>query len=219
VALDLLAAAVGPELGGAADNPLVLVEDREILSTGNFHVPALALALDATAIALAQVAAIVAERQTRLDTERLSQLPSGLTPRGPTRSGLAPLGKTAQALTLEIRHRAAPFAVHSMVGADGVEDDSTGATQAALRVRDQLERFRLLVAIELVVAAQAIDLAQPPGNPFRLGAGAEAAYRCVREWVEPLDDDRPLGAEVERLARDALAGGQLLERVRAAVSR
>ena len=55
-ALELLGAALEPELNGAADNPLVLADDGEILSTGNFHVPALALALDAVAIGIAQVA-------------------------------------------------------------------------------------------------------------------------------------------------------------------
>jgi histidine ammonia-lyase len=217
VALDLLAAAVEPELGGAADNPLVLVEDQEILSTGNFHVPALAMALDATAIALAQVAATIAERQARCKTERLSGLPSGLTPHGLTRSGLAPLSKTAQALTIEIRHRAAPLAITPTVSADGVEDDSTGAAQGALRVREQLERLWLLVAIELVVAAQAVDLAHPT-PPTRLGEGTGLAQSYVREWVATLDEDRPFGPEVDRLAREGLMGGGLLARVAGAAS-
>ena len=214
-ALDLLGAALAPELGGAGDNPLVLAGDDEILSTGNFHVPALALALDATAIALAQVAAAITERQARLKTERLSGLPAGLAAGGPTRSGMAPLTKTAQALAIEIRHRAAPLAIDATVGADGVEDDSTGAVQAALRVCDQLERMRLLVAVELVVAAQAVELAAPR----RLGRGTEAALRCVRESVAPLYDDRPLGPDVERLAAAALAGGALAARVQEAIGR
>jgi histidine ammonia-lyase len=214
VALDLLASAVAPELGGAADNPLVLTGDEEILSTGNFHVPALALALDATAIALAQVAGAIAERQARLKTERLSGLPSGLTAHGLTRSGLAPLSKTAQALAIDVRHRAAPLAILSTVGADGVEDDSTGAAHAALRVREQLERLWLLAAVELVVAAQAVELAAPE----RLGAGTAAALRCVRESVAPLDEDRPLGPDVQRLSDGVLVTGDLLARVRAAVA-
>jgi histidine ammonia-lyase len=213
-ALDLLADALDPELEGAADNPLVLAADEEILSTGNFHVPALALALDATAIGLAQVAGAVAERQARLKIERLSGLPAGLTTHGPTSSGLAPLSKTAQALSIEVRHRAAPFATLPTVGADGVEDDSTGAAQAALRVREQLERLWLLAAIELVVAAQAVDLAAPE----RLGAGTQAAHRVVRDWVEPLGEDRPLGPEVEALCHGALTGSELLERVDAAIA-
>ena len=93
--------------------------------------------------------------------------------------------------------------------ADGVEDDSTGATQGALRLREQLERLRLLVAIELLVAAQAVELAAPA----RLGRGTEAAQRCVRESIAPLADDRPLGREVELLAREALDTGELLRRV------
>jgi histidine ammonia-lyase len=212
-ALDLVADALAPELSGAADNPLVLVEDGEILSTGNFHVPALALALDATAVGIAQVAAAASERQSRLKTERLSGLPGGLTSAGTTGSGLAPLSKTAQALKVEIGHLAAPLAVFDTIGADGVEDDSTGAVQAALRLRAQLQKLALVVSIELLVAAQAVDLA----TPDRLGRGASAAYRCVRELVEPLGEDRPVGPDVERLASQAVQGGALLARVRASL--
>lgn len=212
VTLRLLAEAVTPELGCAADNPLVLAGDGEILSNGNFHVPALALALDATAIALAQAAGACNERQARLKSQPLSGLPSSLTGLGTTGSGLGPLGKTAQALTVEARHMAAPLATMSVVGDGGVEDDSTSATQAALRVREQLERLWPLVAIELVAGAQAVTLARPE----RLGAGTLAAYDCVREWVAPLDEDRPLGSEVEALA-GAIAGGALVHRVREAL--
>ncbi len=212
-ALELLHAALCPELRGAGDNPLVLVQDGELISTGNFHVPALALALDATAIGIAQVAGAASERPARLSTERLSGLPPNLTPLGPARSGVAPLHKTAQALAVEIRHLAAPLALDPRVGADGAEDDSTNAVQAALRVRAQLERLRRLVALELVCAAQAVDLAQPG----RLGAGTAAAHACVRELVEPLYDDRPLGVDVERVAAQALEGGVLVARVEAAL--
>ena len=212
--LALLEAAIGPELVGAADNPLVIVEDDELISTGNFHVPVLALALDTTAIAIAQVAAAASERPARLATERLSGLPAGLTRLRPTRSGTAVLHKTAQALSVEIRHLAAPLALDPRVGADGVEDDSTNTVQAALRVRDQLERLRLLVALELVSAAQAVDLAAPE----RLGAGTAAAHECVPELVAHLIDDRPLGVDVERVAREALQNGRLLAHVEAALA-
>jgi histidine ammonia-lyase len=219
VVLTLLAQALEPELTGAADNPLVLADDDAILSNGNFHVPALAMALDAVAIAIAQVAATITERQARLKIARLSGLPQNLPgsddPTHPSRAGLAPLSKTAQALTLEIRHRAAPLAVHPTIGADGVEDDSTGAAQGALRLGEQLERLRLLIAVELLVAAQAIDLAAVE----RLGAGTDAAYRCVRETVAELDDDRALGPDVERLAAAALGcDHELLRRVDAALA-
>jgi histidine ammonia-lyase len=79
--------------------------------------------------------------------------------------------------------------------------------------RDQLGRLRRLIAIELLVAAQALELR----GRVALGVGTEAAYLCVRELVPALDEDRPLGVDVERLADAGLTRGELLERVRAAI--
>jgi histidine ammonia-lyase len=211
-ALDMLAAAVLPALNGAGDNPLVLAGGT-VVSTGNFHTPALALALDATAVAIAQTAGPAAERPARLATERLSGLPANLSPRGEGRSGIAPLLKTAQALAVEIRHLSAPLAADPRFGADGVEDDSTNAASSALRVEAQLGLLGRLIGLELVCAAQAVDLARPD----RLGRGTAAAQACVRELVDPLDDDRPLGAEVDRVAGELVASGVLRRRVREAV--
>ena len=220
-ALELLESALAPELSGAADNPLVVPEGAgnddagAVLPTGNFSSPALALALDAVAIALAQVAHGIAERTARLTEARLSGLTPGLAPEATTRSGMAPLSKTAHALELEIRHLAAPLSIHAMVLADGVEDDTTGATQAALRLGEQLSRLRLLAALELLVSAQAVDAA---GVGARLGTGTGAAHRCVRELVPPLAEDRPLGTEVRRIADGVLATGALAARIASAAS-
>ncbi|HEY3765732.1 MAG TPA: aromatic amino acid lyase [Gaiellales bacterium] len=210
--LDVLATAVSAALNGAGDNPLVLADGR-VVSTGNFHTSALAIALDATAIAIAQTAGPAAERPARLATARLSDLPANLTTAGEGRSGIAPLLKTAQAIAVEIRHLAAPLAIDPRFGADGVEDDSTNAAAAALRLEAQLGLFARLIALELVCAAQAVDLAAPD----RLGHGTAAAHACVRELVPPLADDRPLGVDVERIAHELVASGRLRERVREAV--
>src|SRR4029077_965219 len=74
-ALALLDAALEPELNGAGDNPLVLTTDDEIVSTGNFLAPALAVAADAVALALAEVASVTAARAARLLTSVLTDLP------------------------------------------------------------------------------------------------------------------------------------------------
>ena len=217
-ALGWLQEALAPELAGAADNPLVLAGDAEILHTGNFQVSALALALDATAIAVAQVAHGIAERASRLTEPRLSGLPGNLIdpaiPGATTHSGVGAVGKTAHALVLEIRHAAAPLAILPAIVADGVEDDSTGATQGALRLGEQLTRLRLLVALELLVAAQAVDIA----GIERLGPGTGAAHRCVRELSARLGEDRPLGPEIERIESELVAGGRLLAATDAAVA-
>jgi histidine ammonia-lyase len=211
-ALDVLATAVAATVNGAGENPLVLASG-DVVSTGNFHTPALALALDTCAIALAQAAGPASERPARLANERLSGLPANLSPAGGGRSGVAPLLKTSQSLAVDIRHLAAPLAADPRFGADGVEDDSTNAAAAAMRLQTQLGLLERVIAVELVCATLAVDLAAPE----RMGRGTAAAHACVRELVEPLDDDRPLGADVERVARELLASGRLGERVREAV--
>src|SRR5690606_34948893 len=53
-AIDFAAPNVEVELNGAGDNPLVIGRDGEILSNGNFHTPAMAVAFDALALAMGQ---------------------------------------------------------------------------------------------------------------------------------------------------------------------
>ena len=195
-ALDLLAAALEPELNGSGDNPLVLVDSGEIVSTGNFLVPGLALAADAVALALAQVANLSAARAARLLTAKVSDLPQNLAPAGSTGAGMAPLLKVAEALTAEIVHGAAPATLASFAGTDAVEDAATGAPLATMRLLGLLERLRLVSALELVVAAQAVDLA----GIEQLGRGTSAIHAAVRELVEPMQAERPLGGDVERVA-------------------
>jgi len=210
--LDELATAVAAALNGAGENPLVL-PSGEVVSTGNFHTSALALALDGSAIAVSQAAGPASERPARLCTDRLSGLPANLTRDGEGRSGVAPLLKTSQSLAVDIRHLAAPLAIDPRFGADGVEDDSTNAAAAAFRLEAQLGLLERVVAVELVCATLAVDLAAPD----RLGRGTAAAHAAVRELVPPLADDRPLGGEVERVADELVASGRLQERVREAV--
>ena len=202
-ALDLLDAALEPELNGAGDNPVVLRADGEIVSTGNFHAPALALAADAVALGLAQVGNLAAARAACLLSEALTGLPANLAAPGTTGAGLAPLLKVADALAAEIVHAAAPTCIQ-IRGGGAVEDDATNSLLATRRLAEMLERLRLLVALQLVVAARAVDLAQPAP----LGRGTAAAHAVVSELVPPLDSDRPLGADVERVA-EALAAGRL----------
>ena len=197
-ALDFLAAALEPELNGAGDNPLVLAQDGEIVSTGNFFVPGLAVAADTVALALAQAANLAAARVARLLSAPLTDLPQNLAPAGSTGTGMAPLLKVADALASEIAHGAAPASLDSRAGSEAVEDASTGAPLATGRLSGLLDRLRLLAALELVVAAQAVDLA----GIESLGRGTGAAHAVVRELAEPLERDRPVGGDVERVAAE-----------------
>ncbi|MFF0085711.1 histidine ammonia-lyase [Streptomyces canus] len=211
-ALDFADAALRPELNGCGDNPVVLADTGEILSSGNFHTPGLALAFDTLALALTQTASLSAERMRRLLAPTVSGLPANLSPYGPERSGFAPLAKTAQALVAEIRMLSVPVCTDPRHGADSVEDDSTNAALGARRLATILTRLRQLLAVEAVVAAQAVDLAAPSA----LGRGPRLLHRAIRAVVPGLDDDRPCGPDVEAVHHDVLGSDDVRSALRTA---
>lgn len=200
-------AALEPELNGEACNPAVLADDGEILSHGNFHTPLLAIALDTLTRAVAQAAQLSALRTAKLLSERFSGLPANLSPHAPTHSGLAPLLKTAEALLAEIDHAATPAPAGPSLSADGVEDHMTHAPLAARKTGEAVRAMRLVLAIELIAAAQAVELR----GGARLGWGTARTVEAVRKLVPPLGEDRAHGAEVERLEAELLANRRLLE--------
>jgi histidine ammonia-lyase len=203
VALGALAHAVAVteiEVNGAGDNPAVL--DDCILSSGNFHTGALALAFDALALALAQLAQAGLARTIKLMSAAHSGLPRYLSPAGGACAGLVPLQKSAAALLAEIRLQASPACLDALAISDFVEDHAPHTPLAVRKLGRLLELLGRLVAIEAIASAQAVDLRRPG----RLGVGTALVQAFVRETVPPLEADRETGAELEELARHLLAG-------------
>lgn len=184
------------ELNSAADSPLVLADDGVMLSNGNFHIPALALAFDALALALTQVTLMAVERAIKFMSPAFTDLPLQLTRHGPAHSGFATSQKTLTALANEVRLRANPCSVDFLPVSERVEDHAPMALAAVEKLAEAIERARYVAAIESVIAAQAVDLRGTPIDT--LGRGAAALYRRLRAEVATLDGDRPLGADFER---------------------
>lgn len=199
-ALATLVAEIETELNAAADNPLVLAERAAMLSTPNFHTPAIALALDAMAISNAHLAGAGAQRVVKLMTAPLSGLPKYLSPVGGASAGMVPMQKTAMALLGEVRLKAQPASLDAMPVSDMVEDVAPQTPLAARKLAEQQAPLDLLVALEAVVAAQAADLRAPA----RLGRAAALIKAAAREAAAPLSADRALGGDVDA-ARARLA--------------
>jgi histidine ammonia-lyase len=222
-ALDFVAPALDAELNGSADNPLVALFDDgdqdplggELISNGNFHVPALALALDTLALALAQTGALSLARVQRLLSTRMSGLPANLAPEGLGRSGFAAVIKTGQALMAEIRQLAGPTSIDPRSGAEDVEDDSTNAPLGAGRVTAIVEGLRLVLAVEALVATQAVELAAPDS----IGVGAGLVAAAVRAQVPALDEDRPCGPDIEAIGSSVLTASLAAEAAKLRVGR
>ena len=189
---------VAVELAAAADNPLVTADD-ELLHTGNFDALALALAFDGLALSLYHVVTLASARIARLLEARTSGLPLSLSPIGADRAGLVSLQKTAASAAAHVRHLANPASLDASTVSDGIEDHSSNAPLAVSQVADLVEKARLVLAIELMIAAQAIDLRERSGE---LGVGTAETFAWVRQRTAELGEDRALGPELQTIVDD-----------------
>jgi histidine ammonia-lyase len=185
------------EVNAATDNPLVLADLGEIVSGGNFHGQPVALALDVLAIAVSNLASISERRVEQLVNPSLSGLPPFLAPRHGLNSGFMIAQVTSAALASENKVLCHPASVDSIPSSAGREDHVSMGMAAALKARQVVENVRTCLAIELLVAAQAIDL-RAPLRPSRRVAEAHARIRAV---VPHLDDDRELHRDIEAVCR------------------
>ncbi len=204
-ALEMLEAAVNVEINHAPDNPAVLLAENRIVSTGNYHTPWLGQALDTTARTLAVLANDVVSRIHRLCTPEMSGLAPLLSSAATDRAGFGPLLKPVEALRASIIHLANPAPVMPSFNAGGVEDAATFTPLAASKLMRLCEQLSYLLAYELLAGAQALDLAKPDGVAPRMSE----VHRQVRNLSAFLDDDRPVGREVEAVACELVLMGKL----------
>ena len=198
------------ELNSASDNPLVLVEEGLIVSVGNFDVTSLAMAFDYIRLGIAHATQVANERVHKLLWNHFSGLPTGLAREdGPT-GGLRPLGRSFAAAASEARFLANPVSLdYRGQLAEGVEDHASMAPLAVSATSSLVSLAHRLVALELIIAAQAVDLR---GGPSRLGGGTARAYAVVREFAGSLTDETEWNADVEGLTM-LVGDGQLAHRV------
>jgi histidine ammonia-lyase len=209
-ALDYARAILQVELNSSQSNPVVVLADRRIVSVGNFDIGPLAAALDFARIALAPMVTSANERAVKLLQAPFSGLPAGLAATaGSPDDALSELAVAGQAITVEARTLAHPvsYELASSVKGDGIEDRATMAPLSARRLADMVQLSARVAAIELVVAAQAIDL-RAPG---RLGVGTANAYRMIRELVPFTRADDTLPADLEPVV-ELVTRGHLHER-------
>jgi histidine ammonia-lyase len=220
-ALDHLRRVLDVELNSATDNPLVFpgggVADEgtiatgggRVISGGNFHGEPIALALDFAKLAIAELGSISERRTALLVDPRLNGgLAPFLAPSSGVESGMMIYQYTAAALASEHKVLAHPASVDSIPTSANQEDHVSMGSIAARHARAVLAGVERIVAIELIVAAQALDLrlaAMAGDGPPAPGAGVAEAHRRIRARVAPLDRDREPGpdlASATALVRD-----------------
>lgn len=198
------------ELGSVTDNPVVLVDTKEVLSAGNFHGEPLGFALDFMAAALSEFGSISERRTDRmLDAGHSSGLPPFLTERAGTNSGFMLTQYTQAALVAENRILAAPATVDTIPTSGTQEDHVSMGWNAAVKLRRVVRNVAWILAVEAMCAAQGMELRAP----LRPAAGTAAALAAVRGIVDHLEEDRELGSEIEALAEELILSGVLVEKV------
>jgi histidine ammonia-lyase len=202
---------VAVELNAATDNPLVLPDEGEIVSAGNFHGQPLAFALDTLTMAASELANISERRTERLVNPSLSDgLPAFLAPDGGLNSGFMIPQYVAASLVSENKSLAHPASVDSIPTSAGQEDHVSMGNAAGLKTWQVVGNAERAVAIELLAGAQAIEFLAP----LAAGRGSEAARRFVRSLSARVVEDRPLSGDIEAVAA-AIRDGSLLEAVEA----
>jgi histidine ammonia-lyase len=196
------AATLITEANAVSDNPLVFPDSGEILSGGNFHAEPVAFAADNLALAIAEIGALSERRIALLVDSHLSGLPPFLVEDAGVNSGFMIAQVTAAALASENKALAHPRSVDSLPTSANQEDHVSMATGAALRLAAMVGNTSAIIAIEMLAAAQGIELRQPLKTSVRL----RDAHAIVRECAAFWDRDRAFAPDLARMRASVEAG-------------
>jgi len=211
--LGFVAGVLEIEVGSVSDNPIVLPETGEILSGGNFHGQPVATALDALAAATVPLASVSERRLYRLlDPVKNNSLPAFLVEAGGLNSGFMLAQYTAASLVSECKSLAHPASVDSIPSSAGQEDHVSMGMTSARHARDVVANAEVVVALEALAAAQALDL-RAPLSP---AAGTRAARDAIRNVVAFLGEDRELAPDIAAVT-ELVRRGALIDAAESAI--
>ncbi len=216
-ALDYIDGILSTEMNSATDNPLIFPENEgySIISCGHFHGQYIAQAMDILALVVTDLSAICDRRSARLvDPACNFGLPVNLVA---TRLGINTGFPTVQSmgtgLVLENMGLCSPASATSLPAKGNTEDHISNSCFAARRSRTVVENAQAVVAVELLLAAQALDLCEPELNGYELGCGTKVAWQFIREHVPAtMGDDRWVHDDIERVL-SLVVNGSLIDHI------
>ncbi|MGE3342830.1 MAG: histidine ammonia-lyase [Vicinamibacterales bacterium] len=192
------------EANAATDNPMVFADAGDIVSGGNFHGAPVALAADTLTIGLTQLATISERRTDRLMSPHESSLPAFLIRDSGLNSGFMMAHVTAAALASELKILAHPAAADTIPTSAGREDHVSMSMTAALKAARAVTLATHVVAIEIMAAAQGLDLLAP----LTTSEALTRVHGAVRALVAHLEVDRPPAPDIAALT-EAITSGAL----------
>ena len=195
-------------MNSSTNNPLIFSDSEEFLLGGNFHGQPVALAMDFLGMAVAELADISERRIERLVNPKLSGLPAFLVDDGGLNSGFMLAQYTAASLVSENKVLCHPAGIDSIPTSANKEDHVSMGTVSARKCREIVGNAADVIAIELLCAAQALDLF----TNMKPGEGTLAAYRVIRKAVPHLEKDRILSTDIAAIGQ-LMRNGKILKAV------
>ena len=181
------------ECNSVSDNPIVLPDDGEVRSGGNFHGAPVAIALDSLAASLVTLASISERRLYRLlDVKQSNGLPAFLVHGSGLNSGFMLVQYTAASLVSESKSIAHPASVDSIPSSAGQEDHVSMGMTSARHAREVVTNAETVLALEALAAAQALDLRRP----LEPGPATRAVHDAIRASVPFFEADREFGPDI-----------------------
>jgi len=194
------------EVNAATDNPLIFSET--VISGGNFHGEPIALTMDYLSIAMTELSAIAERRLFILLDEHMN---NGLPPmlvgsiqKAGLNSGLMIPQYIAASLVLENRVLATPDSIQSLPTSANQEDFNANALAASKHAFEIIHNSLFIIAIEMFVAARAIDLRLKTQSNYKLGEKTGNLYKNIRLRVTFKAEDSLWNSEIELIHRDLL---------------
>lgn len=182
------------ELNSVTDNPIVL-SDTEAISGGNFHGQLLALPLDYSTFAAAELGNI-SDRRSYLLLEGKFGLPKLLVESSGLNSGFMIPQYTSAALVTENKTLCFPASADSVPTSLGQEDHVSMGSISGRKFNQVLDNLVPIFAVELMFAAQGLEFRRPA----KCSKIVEENYDLIRSVVPKLEDDREIGKDMLAIA-------------------
>jgi len=182
------------EINASTDNPLIF-ENGDVLSGGNFHAQPLAFLMDLYSIVLTSLSSMIERRINRLLNPNLSNLKPFLANNPGVESGMMILQYLTASLVSENKVLSHPASVDSIPVSADQEDFVSMGMNAVIKARKVLANLRTIIAVELIVSAQAVEMVL--GNNSKMGKGTSEMFSKIREYVNFANSDRVFSYDVE----------------------
>ncbi|MGW0738282.1 aromatic amino acid lyase, partial [Streptomyces sp. NPDC002851] len=210
------------EANASTSNPLLFRKPGgtyEFVMGGNWDAALIGHEIDTLNAQVADAGVLSQELSGRLLDPKWSHgLPANLAG-GPVglNSGMVQVQTVAAALVPEMQVAVTPAGALSRPVKGGQEDHNTMAMASMRNLSANLDRLDTVLAVQLIMGAQGIDLMQKKMTGFPLGSGTRAIHAAVRQHIPPLVDDRHMSPDVEE-ATDLVHGHALADTVESAVA-